>query len=937
MSNTQKSNKGLVGLFIVLLVVAIILALMLVMCGRGGNDPATDPTQTSIEETQETTEAPTEEPAVPETTEEPTEEPTEETTEETTGGNSRPGGSGGGSSGGSGSGTKPTDPTDTTEPTETEPPVEVSDPGTETNAYTERVSQFPGEFTTVVIPAKGQMHYHVYTTGVTMVIEDAESAVVYGGKTYKPEDGVITIPLSGSDAEPAVLRIDNKGKSGKALKIQVKEAPGAQSNPIVLESIEQFKASLPADDKDGMYYSWTADANGTIRLSVDSITPAGVGAEMVVKVGKQTYKLSEAEDGVMLFNVEEGDEVLIQIVVQPDAQGTHPAAEVAVKGETVLPIDLYVMNVPGSETTDVIPGGFALYYNLYGVSQTIMTIEDKDVWVIYDGQTYTPDENGVITVNIAPGNPRNPAAVQIGNSGKTGKPVQMNFVYPVGAYGNPEVLTALGDLETNVIADTNGYYYTYTAESDGLLTFRVWGKPEGETLKTDIILTNLTTSVQSSIWTYDEENQTDVENPNVEVLVAKGDEIMILVSVMDTETYATVDAQVSSEGFMQGSGAGSAITVIDDGSDDSDRTVTMTTVETPADMELYYAVPKITDGILTVTGQGNFSVVYDETEYTSVDGELVIPNVSAVSTNEPAILTLKGDTACAYDFLITFPEGHQMNPTDLKLDDLEGNTATVEAGDEDGYFFRWIATEGGELQIVMQDPADASWQAYIYNKTTGKQLDVVTTKDVKEETATRRLVMEVAKDDEIEVCVSTYNEENPNRYVAGSVIFSAYLHGTEKDPILLTRGEDGNAAYDTLKYTTGVPFYFAIPEAENVTLTVANVERGRFSVGYGETVINSSSARAGTKITVEGMTAGDENKTQVFYVEGKTDNSFHIEVTYPAVALRLENLMVETDPTLPTEEVILPPEEEETTSATEETNPEETELETEPTEDAATE
>lgn len=336
----MKGNKKRMGLVIGLVCMVVLALLLLRMCGApGGEEAATEPTETTLMDLSETTE-PTEVSTEPtEESTEPTEEstdPTEETKTVVSTNNAV------GSPGSTG--TSVTEPTDPTEPEE----VEIIPAGVAVNPYTEVMTEYPGDFTSVKIPAGGTIYYNIYNTdGATLTVKDPDAYVMFNGTTYNPVNGVVTARLEcADDNTPATLVIGNKSGAEKAFGLSLDAPVGAPCNPEVVESIDKLTATLEKGREKGYTFSWTAAEDCFVTVSITAITD-GVTADVILTAGENTASLSANgvteektdENGekytitTVTVRASRGDVVdIVAIAAKDAAGGTYPAAEVELAG-----------------------------------------------------------------------------------------------------------------------------------------------------------------------------------------------------------------------------------------------------------------------------------------------------------------------------------------------------------------------------------------------------------------------------------------------------------------------------------------------------------------------------------------------------------------------------------------------------------------------------
>jgi len=328
----MKNNKKLIGLLIGLACLVLGVVLLLTLCGEPKAPPQpTEPTPTQQPATTQPTEEPTEETTEPEpstapTEEETTQEPTEEeTTQEPTQGQ----GSGNDINHGTGGGYNPqeTEPEqETTEPEEPTEEVDVPAAGSKGNRYYEALSQAPGSFTTVKIPAGGKMYYTLKLAGALLQVESDDVSIVYKGKTYKAKDGMIQLPLL--ENKPMQVQFVNSGKKARSFQVSTLEEEGKASNPIQVKKLDGLSIQLIKNAKDGLYYAWKADRAGILTLSLTNVKPANAQVELTVTVNDETVKLSDFSGNTLEIPVEKNDQVTVQVQVQARANGKVPAAQV---------------------------------------------------------------------------------------------------------------------------------------------------------------------------------------------------------------------------------------------------------------------------------------------------------------------------------------------------------------------------------------------------------------------------------------------------------------------------------------------------------------------------------------------------------------------------------------------------------------------------------
>lgn len=118
-----------------------------------------------------------------------------------------------------------------------------------------------------------------------------------------------------------------------------------------------------------------------------------------------------------------------------------------------------------------------VYYTFYRISEATLRIEDPDIYLIYNGETYYP-ENGVLEMNFeADGlDSFSGVTVALGTNGGVDKEVILKQIPRAGTSENPYPLS-LGNF--TISGDGVHAYYSFTSEHTGTLTITIDSMPEG--------------------------------------------------------------------------------------------------------------------------------------------------------------------------------------------------------------------------------------------------------------------------------------------------------------------------------------------------------------------------------------------------------------------------------------------------------------------------
>ena len=239
-------------------------------------------------------------------------------------------------------------------------------------------------------------------------------------------------------------------------------------NPEVITDMTQYVASVVGDGA-GYFYTWTADVDGVFEITMlsddwtfivnnltsytygdihssagdaSSVTvPVKVGDELQINIGTASR---ENKNVVMAFDSYDPDygtkDNPLWLYDQVNIISVRPNAPVYAK-------------VLHSDVTMIVTG---------------------DVSVTLGGVGY-PAVDGKVTVTGVKASRFMPLELLITNSGDKKTEVTVEFVSPVGTLANPEEIGEMGIYTAPVVADSQGYFYTWTAPADGQFTLSMLG------------------------------------------------------------------------------------------------------------------------------------------------------------------------------------------------------------------------------------------------------------------------------------------------------------------------------------------------------------------------------------------------------------------------------------------------------------------------------
>lgn len=225
--------------------------------------------------------------------------------------------------------TAPTEvPTEATEPptVATEPPTEPTEPektiGKESSADT--VEVFPnilngssGEFQATV-KAGEYANYDLYRfVDMVLTIQSEDAYVVYNGKVYWPEDGVVSFALVYNNGYnfPCSFAIGNSSDEELTFDVQLGTPAGEYGNPTKL-SLGTFTTNLEAGDEDGYWYTYTASKSGTFTITLNSCTSdCAILVQKMDVSGTVQEALYSIDSNTVSLKVEAGDVISINVGV----------------------------------------------------------------------------------------------------------------------------------------------------------------------------------------------------------------------------------------------------------------------------------------------------------------------------------------------------------------------------------------------------------------------------------------------------------------------------------------------------------------------------------------------------------------------------------------------------------------------------------------------
>ncbi len=591
---------------------------------------------------------------------------------------------------------------------------------------------------TVTVPAGSTVYYSSRHNGMIMTVTGTTGyEILVGEEATADTEGTVTMNVVCDTFNPLVFAVVNNTEADVEYTINFTYPEGSMENPYEA-SLYENAVSVKANDADGYYLTYVADYTGTLQITITSESGWAycVNNLTAYAYGENQFSDSDPVVNPAIVSVTAGDEIQIMVnTYNPEDQWNTPAGDITVDIQYVAgscpeyPIFL-------GNTENAVTNAGTVYYNGYFSGTTMTVAGEGDFTVTYNGEAIAAVD-GVVSIPVSTSNPRMPVEFSVTGDGD----YTISFVYPVGSANNP-LIAVLGDNVANVEANNNqGFLMTYTAEYTGKLMV---------TLSTDdgnwqYTVNNMTSYVYGDAQWSDSD---PVVNPAV-VDVTAGDEIQIVVNTYNPDdTWSTPAGKVNVNlAYQPGSCPEFSIFL-----GNMENSVT--------NAGTVYYQGYFSGTVMTVTGEGDFSVVYNGETIAAVDGVVSIP-VSTSNPRMPVEFSVIGDGD--YTISFAYPVGSSNNPAVAVLGD---NLATIEAASQ-GYYWTYTAEQAGDLVFTFTS-SDGNWIYTINNMTSGSYGDMQWSDS---DPVVNPATITVAAGDELQIIVNTYDPsawEGP----AGTVTFN---------------------------------------------------------------------------------------------------------------------------------------------------------------------
>ena len=255
-----------------------------------------------------------------------------------------------------------------------------------------------GSFQVTVAP-NSEYHTLVFKAdNVKLRIENPSAYVIYNEDRYAPDaNGVIELTLASPDVKSGARVIIGNSSDQEinitATLIADSNIPqGTTMNPFPME-LGNVDVQVEAGNDQGVYYTYTATANGFLKLAVTN-PPSGEYDVLLYNLTSMAQRNLFEEELVdqngnpyVLVAVSKGDEVRIGFLTLPDAGGNYPAATIGAVVSFSDQAEAMDYSVTFKDEEGNPMAGVSITLTIDGVPTTLVS-----------------DENGQIKMKLAPNN-----------------------------------------------------------------------------------------------------------------------------------------------------------------------------------------------------------------------------------------------------------------------------------------------------------------------------------------------------------------------------------------------------------------------------------------------------------------------------------------------------------------------------------------------------
>lgn len=184
--------------------------------------------------------------------------------------------------------------------------------------------------------------------------------------------------------------------------------------------------------------------------------------------------------------------------------------------------------------------GHLVYYSLFRVTDTTLTINNSNAYVIYKGKTYTP-VNGVVTVpNLYSASTNIPVKLSIGNMGSSAQNYNVTLSYPQGHLMNPYQLNLGSNTTFSAKDNSQGVSYTFQPTKSGTLTIRLDSVSGGNNANISITSEKTDGGTRSVNLT----ENANSDGRSVSFTISAGERVRVVIGVNPTSGFDYPEATI---------------------------------------------------------------------------------------------------------------------------------------------------------------------------------------------------------------------------------------------------------------------------------------------------------------------------------------------------------------------------------------------------------
>ena len=754
----------------------------------------------------------------------------------------------------------------------------------------------------------GTLWYSGFFSGTTMTITgEGDFTVNYNGVDTAAVNGAVSMEVTAMNPRmPVVFSLTGEGE----YRISFVYPVGTQMNPEAIFRPAYIAVNLEEGNDQGYYYTWTANAAGTLVITCPTVE--GVEYD-VTMTNMSTYvqaTLQESTDGTVAMDVSAGDEVQIVVATLPDENWAYPALSTALTGEFVYPVGSQsnpeIIFRPAYIAVNIEAGNNQGYFykwtsNADGeLKLTCPAVEGVEYDVnMTNMSTYAQawlvdSTDGTITLAVSAGDE---VIIQVAaipdanwNIPALSTALTGEFIYPIGTQMNPEIIFRPAYIPVNIEAGNNqGYFYKWTANADGELKLTC---PVVEGVEYDVNMTNMSTYAQA--WLVDSTDGT------ITLAVKAGDEVVIqvaaipdaswnipaLTTALTGEFIYPIGTQMNPEILFRPNYI--AVNIAEGNNQGYYYKWTAN-----ADGELKLTCP-VVEGVeydVNMTNMSTYAQAWlvDSTDGTITlavkNGDEVIIQVAALpdeNWNIPAL-----STALTGEFI--FPLGSMMNPEVVETLSWYYGEAVQAQGDTDGYYYTWTAPAEGVATFYFgynEGLENYVLDIIVTNKNTYAQKSLL---NDGVDNYGMELQIPVAAGDELTIQVVAIEDAEGNYAPAATMTWCgnfAYPVGSEQNPLTIEWNWDDAYTNATASVTVAAGETVYMNGQDGMILTVNGVvteqNMGIFSI------TNSGAAEA-TYALAMATPVGAYNNPESIELPFEDTNSLAADGSYYYIWTATEN------------------------------------------------